>query len=119
MYFESGTVCTAYYGGASDEARHTHAYDLMYYKLMCLAAENGRTIFDFGRSKGNTGAFNYKKFWGFEPKPIPHSYLTIHDEKIPNNTPLNPKFQRHIQIWKMLPLWLANNMGPVIMRHLG
>ena len=33
--------------------------------------------------------------------------------------PLNPKFQLFIKVWKMLPLPLANALGPHIVKHQG
>lgn len=119
MYFEDSVTCLAYYGGALHSARGLHAYDLMYYKLMCLAAGRGRMVFDFGRSKAGTGAFHYKKLWGFTPEAIPHSFMQMDDAPLPNNTPLNKKYHLAIHIWKKLPLWLVNCMGPFIIRQLG
>ena len=40
------------------------------------AARRGCTRFDFGRSKLGTGAFAFKKNWGFEPEPIVHAVRT-------------------------------------------
>jgi FemAB-related protein (PEP-CTERM system-associated) len=56
-----------YYGGGTREARVLGAYGFMYWRSTCRAAERGVRVFDFGRSKKNTGAFAFKKNWGSRP----------------------------------------------------
>jgi len=108
-----------YYGGGTAAARQTPANDFMYWELMRRTAERGIKIFDFGRSKRGTGAFAYKKNWGFEPSPLYHEYFLVEGEEIPSVNPLNPKYRPFIAVWQQLPLWLANLIGPRIARNLG
>jgi hypothetical protein len=108
-----------YYGGSVSGARGLRANDYMYWTLMRRAADRGVQVFDFGRSKRGTGAFAYKKNWGFRPETIYHEYLLVNCADIPAINPLNPKFRPLIQIWQHLPLGLANLMGPAIARNLG
>ena len=54
-----------YYGGGMDIARNVAGNDFMYWNLMQAAAARGCRIFDFGRSKLGTGAYDFKKNWGF------------------------------------------------------
>ena len=42
----------------------------MYWEVMRRAGERGCPMFDFGRSKIGTGAYAFKKNWGFEPEPL-------------------------------------------------
>ena len=76
-------------------------------------------IFDFGRSKLGTGAFDFKKNWGFEPHPLHYEYLLVEADDVPDNNPLNPKYQLFIKLWKRMPLPLANLIGPHIVKNLG
>ncbi|MCM8738611.1 FemAB family PEP-CTERM system-associated protein [Azospirillum sp. A1-3] len=108
-----------YYGGALPAARGLHAYDHMYWMLMCRAAERGCTLFDFGRSKRGTGAFDYKTYWGFEPEALHYQYHLVRRHDLPNINPLNPKYRLMVESWKRLPLSLANALGPHIARQLG
>ncbi len=108
-----------YYGGGTAAARQTPANDFMYWELMRRAAERGIETFDFGRSKRGSGAFTYKKNWGFEPSPIYHEYYLLGRKEIPSVNPLNPKYHPLIAVWQYLPLWLANLIGPKIARNLG
>jgi FemAB-related protein (PEP-CTERM system-associated) len=108
-----------YYGGAVPAARPTHAYDMLYWSLMRRALGRGGRIFDFGRSKVGTGAFDYKRFWGFEPTPLAYQYRLVRGSSVPDVNPLNPKYQRMVSVWRRLPVPVANRLGPVVARHLG
>lgn len=112
--YVNGTVCP-YWGGGTREARASRANELMYYELMRHAAARGCTRFDFGRSKFGTGAFAFKKNWGFEPRPLAYARWG----EVREVHPLNPKYRLQIALWQRLPLWLANRLGPPIARGLG
>lgn len=108
-----------YYGGGTRRARDLAANDLMYWEVMRSACERGYRVFDFGRSKRGTGAFDFKKNWGFVPQPLAYHYILRRGQEVPNINPLNPKFRLFIETWKRLPLPLANVLGPNIVRYLG
>lgn len=108
-----------YYGGAVPAARKVHAYDLMYYRLMGRALERGATLFDFGRSKRGTGSFDFKTYWGFEPENLPYTYHLVKAKDLPDVNPNNPKYKLMIDIWRRLPVPIANLCGPFIARQLG
>ena len=107
-----------YYGGGTREARALAANDFMYWEVMRRACERGLKWFDFGRSKVGTGAYHFKKNWGFQPTPLTYSYWLRRLDEVPDINPLNPKYQLLIAIWKRLPLPLANLIGPPIARNL-
>ena len=108
-----------YYAGAGPAARPLGAYDFIYWHILHRAAQRGIRIFDFGRSKLGTGAFAFKKNWGFTPQPIFHEYQLKPGQAIPDINPLNPKYRLFIAAWKRLPLPIANSLGPLIARDLG
>jgi len=108
-----------YYGGGMDLAREVAGNDFMYWNLMQAAAARGCRIFDYGRSKLGTGAYDFKKNWGFTATPLPYEYKLYASDKLPDNNPLNPKYQLFIKMWKKLPLPVANFLGPYIVRNLG
>ena len=113
LYF-GGTVYP-YWGGGTAEARGARANELMYYALMRHAAARGCTRFDFGRSKLGTGAFAFKKNWGFEPRPLIYA---VKGEARETN-PMSPRYRLQVAAWKKLPLGLANRLGPLISKGLG
>jgi FemAB-related protein (PEP-CTERM system-associated) len=108
-----------YYGGGTAEAREVAGNDFMYWELMRRACERGYKIFDFGRSKLGTGAFDFKKNWGFEPQALHYEYQLHQAKEVPDTNPLNPKYQLFIKIWQRMPIALANTIGPHIVKNLG
>ena len=107
-----------YYGGGTAQARDLAANDFMYWEVMRRAAERGFRVFDYGRSKRGTGAFAFKKNWGFEPQPLVYEFYLRRGSDIPEINPLNPKYRLFIAAWQRLPLVLANRIGPLIARDL-
>ena len=107
-----------YYGGALKECFNLAPNDFMYWEVLRYGAAHGYKIFDFGRSKEGTGAFNFKRHWGFEPRPLPYFYYPIKSRQIPDTSPRNPKLQWAIRIWRSLPLKLTMALGPRIVRHI-
>jgi FemAB-related protein (PEP-CTERM system-associated) len=109
-----------YYGGGTAAARGLSANDFMYWEVMRRAGrERGATLFDFGRSKAGTGAFSYKRNWGFEAQALHYCYRLADGASIPDNNPNNPKYRYFIAAWKRLPLPVANALGPPLVRGLG
>ena len=107
-----------YYGGGLAEYQRYAIYDFMYWELMRYGWEHGYTMYDFGRSKADTGPFHFKRHWGFEPLPLPYQYYLPQGGEMPNLNPLNPKLQPFIAIWKRLPLPVANALGPFLIKYL-
>ena len=108
-----------YYGGGTEVARNLAANDFMYWEVMRRAVKRGCRLFDFGRSKIGTGAFAFKKNWGFEPTPLTYQFKLRKIDALPEVNPLNPKYRLFIAAWKRLPIGLAKLIGPHIVRNLG
>jgi len=108
-----------YYAGSTALSRGLHAHGYMYWSLMRNASEQGVKLFDFGRSKLNTGSYSFKKNWGFEPQALDYEYFLANTDSVPDVNPLNPKYQVFIKAWKNLPLPIANRFGPWLARSLG
>ena len=117
FYFRNEVL--PYYGGSLPVARQLKGNDFMYWELMRRSGEEGITLFDFGRSKRGTGAFSFKKNWGFEPEPLHYQYHLVKADAIPEVNPTNPKYRLFIDGWKKLPLPVANRIGPLLARSLG
>ena len=118
FYFKGEVI--PYYGGGGISARQYAANDFMYWSVMEHAVtERGAKLFDFGRSKNGTGAFSFKKNWGFTPTPLEYEYYLREGDDIPEVNPLNPKYQMMIKTWRKLPLPVANFLGPFISKSLG
>lgn len=117
-FYDRGEVLP-YYGGGTAAAREAAANDFMYWEVMRRAAARGCRLFDFGRSKAGTGAFSFKKNWGFTPEPLRYRYRLAPGASIPDHNPLNPKYRLFIAAWKRLPVPVANVIGPHIVRGIG
>lgn len=117
FYFKDQVL--AYYGGGSPRARVVAAFDFMYWDTMRRGCENGLRTFDYGRSKRNTGSFDFKKNWGYQPQPLYYEYKLIRCKDMPNVNPLNPSYRLFISAWRRLPLTVANTFGPYLARQLG
>ena len=108
-----------YWGGGTWDARRLRANDRMYYELMLHARQRGCDRFDFGRSKTDSGAYHFKRNWGFEPEPLSYGVWTAPGEPVRDADPTSSKHAARIELWKRLPLALANRIGPHISRGLG
>jgi FemAB-related protein (PEP-CTERM system-associated) len=108
-----------YYGGGLTVARDLAANDVMYWDVMQRAASRGSKIFDFGRSKMGTGAFAFKRNWGFEPVALHYRTVSTGSRDVKNINPLNPKYRSAINLWRYLPLPVTKIIGPMIVRSLG
>ncbi len=88
----------------------------LYWEALRLSCEQGYAHFDFGRSTPNSGPWSFKKQWGVREVPLCWEYILPHGASMPALSVNNPKYQLAIRAWKKLPLWLANTLGPPIVR---
>lgn len=116
-FYHDGAVLP-FWGGGRFAARGARTNELMYYELMLHARRKGMERFDFGRSKTGSGPFNFKKNWGFEPQPLTYGSWTVPGAEARDIDPTNEAYSRKIELWKKLPLRLANTIGPFIARGL-
>lgn len=107
-----------YWGGGTWAARRLRANDRMYYELMLHARRRGCTTFDFGRSKTGSGPADFKKNWGFEGQPLAYASWTAPGAPPRDVDPTSASNSAKIELWKRLPLALANRIGPHIARGL-
>lgn len=108
-----------YYAGDAPAARELAANDFKYWELMRRACARGLKVFDYGRSKQNTGSYAFKKNWGFEPTPLHYEYRLYKSDSVPQNNPSNAKYRLLIAAWRRMPIQLTNWLGPKIVRNLG
>ncbi|HLI18382.1 MAG TPA: FemAB family XrtA/PEP-CTERM system-associated protein [Rhodanobacteraceae bacterium] len=108
-----------YYAGSVRSGRTVAANDFMYWAVMQRALERGVRLFDFGRSKQDTGSYDFKEQWGFQPEPLPYAYHLVRAKEVPNVSPTNRKYHLFIEGWKRLPLPVSRALGPFLARNLG
>lgn len=106
------------WGGGVHDARRLRSNELLYFRLMAHARERGCRLFDFGRSKVDSGQAAWKRSWGFEPVSL--CYHTRSDGDILRDiNPNSGRYRLQVRIWKRLPLPVANLIGPHVARGLG
>ncbi len=107
-----------YYAGYLVSARDLAANDFKYWELMRRGCQRGGRVFDYGRSKIGTGPYGFKKNWGFEPQPLHYEYHLVKATHVPDQNPLNPKYQLFIKAWRHLPMPLTKIIGPSLVKFL-
>jgi len=117
LYHRSAVM--PYWGGGTTAARRLRANDRMYYELMLHARRRGCERFDFGRSKTGSGAYDFKRNWGFTPEPLSYAAWTAPGQAVRDADPTSAKHALQIALWQRLPLAVANRLGPWIARGLG
>ncbi len=119
MSFAHGDTLIAYYAGIQPGAdRAFSASNFMYMALQEWAVERGFKRFDFCRSRIGSGAFDFKRHQGFEPRPLNYRYLLVRDRHPPTFTPSNPRTAVLRNAWSHLPLWLARALSDRLARYL-
>jgi FemAB-related protein (PEP-CTERM system-associated) len=91
---------------------------LMYWEVLRLAIERGYAVFDFGRSTVDSGTYRFKKQWGAEARPLYWHYWLDAGRDMPRLNPGNPKYRMAIAMWQRLPLFVANKLGPLLVKNL-
>ena len=90
---------------------------LLYWSLLEFACRSGYRTFDFGRSTAGASTHRFKEQWG--ARPVELSWHCWSQNAAPADlSPGNKKFELAIAVWRHLPLKLANNLGPSIVKYL-
>ncbi|MBV8730701.1 MAG: peptidoglycan bridge formation protein FemAB, partial [Acidobacteriia bacterium] len=76
----------------------------------------GYKLFDFGRSKRDTGPFEFKKHWNTRMRELPYEIVLIRRKELPNFSPANPRFRLAIRAWSVLPLPVARVASRFVLR---
>jgi FemAB-related protein (PEP-CTERM system-associated) len=104
-----------YYGGGLEVARDLRSTQYLYWQVMNHALERGAQIFDFGRSMHNTGAYNFKRYWKFDPQPLHYHYYPV-EGALPDLHPDKPVYSLAARAWAKLPLPVHQRLGPLVAR---
>jgi FemAB-related protein (PEP-CTERM system-associated) len=112
MNFLYGGEMHTYYAASDRNALHAAPNNYMYFELLLWAARHGFARFDFGRSKFETGHFEFKRQWLTEMRELPYEVLLVNRQDMPNITPKNPKFKGALAVWARLPLPITKIAGP-------
>jgi FemAB-related protein (PEP-CTERM system-associated) len=92
--------------------------NLMYWETIKHCIQRGSRLFDFGRSSEGAGTYNFKKQMMRQPAEQIWQYNLLTVDALPELNPDNPKFKLAIAVWRRLPLFVANRLGPKIVTRL-
>ena len=108
-----------YFFGAVDEARRYDAGNFIYLTVMERAVAAGYRVFDFGRSRrDNAGSYDFKRFCGFEPRPLAYQYYVPPGCAPPKMSPSDGRYRVARRVWPRLPLAVTRLVGGWLSRHL-
>ena len=91
---------------------------LLYWDILECAIEQGQSTFDFGRCTHGGGTHRFKKQWGTTERALYWHYWLNEGKPMPSLNPSSSKYHLAISAWKRLPLWVANALGPAIVKNL-
>lgn len=91
---------------------------LLYWNLLQYAADNGKEVFDFGRSTLGEGTYRFKKQWGAEPEPL--YWYTLGNSKDQRKTFITKSDNRKMLavLWGKMPMPLTGYLGPRLRRYI-
>lgn len=108
-----------YFVGVDDRFRFANVSNFLYLTLMERAAEQGLSVFDFGRSRrDNAGSCALKRHHGFEPGPLGYQEHTAPGKRRVDLTPTGRGFGWARRLWPHLPLALTRRLGARLARHI-
>ncbi len=108
-----------YFFGCEEEARTCGAANFIYSIVMERAVAGSFRVFDFGRSRrDNTGSCDFKRFHGFEPKPLAYQRYSVEAKKSVDLTPTNPAFGLVRRVWPYLPLSVTRPAGAILSQYI-
>jgi FemAB-related protein (PEP-CTERM system-associated) len=108
-----------YYIGTTAEANRAYnATNYLCTKLQEESIARGLKLFDLGRSRVDSGAYDFKVHQGFAPAPLAYRYKLVKSAGLPSFTPSNPRTKLLRDAWTKLPPWLAVRLSDRLARYL-
>jgi serine/alanine adding enzyme len=100
------------------ESRDKFSPLLLYWTLLEWALESGYRRVDLGRCTPGSGNHDFKRRWVCREKALHWYYWLAPGTPVPKLRPDNPRYRIATQVWKHLPLNVANFLGPRIVRSI-
>ena len=100
------------------ESRKKYSQVLLYWTFLEWAIQQGYKRMDLGRCTPGGGTYEFKRHWLCEERVLHWYYWLASGARLPQLKPDNSRFRLAVQVWKHLPLPLANGLGPLIVRSI-
>ncbi|MBI5765107.1 MAG: FemAB family PEP-CTERM system-associated protein [Planctomycetes bacterium] len=101
-----------YFVGVDERADLYGLTNYLYWQNMRFAVQRGCDTYDFGRTRiDNTGPFEFKRSFGFEPRLLGYQTLVMPGHRAPDLAPGSPKWAAARRAWTHLPLPVTRPLG--------
>jgi len=92
----------------------------LYWNALKYSCDCGFKVFDFGRSSRGEGTYKFKEQWGAEPSTL--KWYAVSPDKSPASAVVGQtdtgNRNRIADVWRKVPLPIANMMGPRIRKYI-
>lgn len=112
VLFDKGSICL-YTGFSLPEYNSIRAGMLLAWGCIREAIDRGFKRLDYGRSKRDSGPYNFKLQWGAKPVALSYYRLQNGSRKYTGV----PKPGRLSQVWSRLPRLVTDPLGPLLRRY--
>jgi hypothetical protein len=89
---------------------------LLYWSFMERCVEQGVTLFNFGRCSPGSGTHRFKQQWGTRDQPL-WWYHASSGGRVATPAATDKAFSLGPAVWRLLPLALANTVGPRVVQY--
>lgn len=91
---------------------------LLYWNLLKFSADNGFSLFDFGRSTPGEGTYKFKSQWGAQPEPLLWYNVSLHGHQAAAVSANSSSRKFVAKYWQQLPIPVANFLGSRLRRYI-
>ncbi|WP_157844495.1 GNAT family N-acetyltransferase [Chryseobacterium sp. Leaf394] len=108
IIFSDDYICHPYAATLKEFNKYS-VNNILYWNIIKFAVEKKIAVFDMGRSRNGQSTVKYKLSWGAEPVQLYYYYF---NKKSHTNDEDGKLVRFLINMWKKLPLSIANFLGP-------
>jgi FemAB-related protein (PEP-CTERM system-associated) len=105
------------WAGSLRESRSVAANMLLYWSFMEHVIGQGVRVFNFGRCTPEGGTHRFKRQWGGVDVPLPWGQWSARKARS-TPSPERRGYRAAAAVWRRLPLCVANQLGPRLVRFL-
>jgi serine/alanine adding enzyme len=95
-----------------------YANEFLYWNAIHWSYELGVRELDLGRSSIDAGTYRFKLQWNPEVRPLFWRYWLSPGTELPQFSAGSPKYALAVRYWKKIPVAVANQIGPWIVRNI-
>ncbi|MCZ2120900.1 MAG: peptidoglycan bridge formation glycyltransferase FemA/FemB family protein [Anaerolineales bacterium] len=118
IFIYQGEIISNLHANILKDKRTLYAGEFFYWSVIERGISKGLKTFDLGRSLIGSGNEVFKMKWSPKKQPLAYWYWLAEGAEIPALNQKSPKFQLVIAVWKRLPAFIVNFIGPYLIRGL-